>query len=251
MRFAGLVRALGVAYVIAVVIAPADAQTAASELPLPDNLSGGARPEQVLLFGGFDLWHFSLGGYGGLQWAANGLNDDGFIVRLIMAQGVERYRTPSGTITTDIFRASVLPGWRFKRGEFEFKLFAGADLEDHNLTPDFVTAKLRGPHGGARVAAEAWLEPLPQMMLATSGYLTSVGMAYGMRVAAGWRLLDAFWIGPELSGSRDEFSSQTRLGAHLTGLKTDAIEWSLGAGYLTDSYQRGGAYARIGFVSRQ
>jgi hypothetical protein len=40
-----------------------------SEAPPSEILSGGARPEEFLFYGGFDLWRFSLAGYTGLYWA--------------------------------------------------------------------------------------------------------------------------------------------------------------------------------------
>lgn len=247
-----LVRAFGV---VAAFIAGGEAalaQTAAADLPpLDDGLRGGARPEQVLLFGGFDLWRNSLAGYGAVQWAADGLNSDGFIIRLVLSEGTERYRTPTTTFSTDIFRASILPGWRFQREKLEIKLLAGLDFEHHNLTPDVIDAKLRGGYPGVRVAAETWLEPVPEIMLTTSFYFTSIGSGYGARVASGWRLFDQFWVGPELSGSGDQFSRQVKLGAHLTGLKIAEWEWSGAAGWVTDSFHRSGPYARVGFLTRQ
>lgn len=210
-----------------------------------DPLSGGSKADQALLFGGFDVWRNGLSAYAGLHWAANGLDDDGVIVRLSMSNGLERYDTPGRTYRTTIFRAALTPGWRFKRGEFELKLFAGPDFESHNLTPDNVHAKWRGPHAGLRIAAEAWAQPVPDLMLATSFYATTIASGYGFRAAAGWRLIDAFWLGPEFSGSRDEFSRQTRVGVHLTGLQTDAFEWSAAIGMVSDSFGRSGGYGRL------
>ena len=51
--------------------------------------------------------------------------------------------------------------------------------------------------------------------------------------------------------SSDRFSDQYRLGAHLTGLRTGAFEWSLAAGYVRDSFSRGGLYGRIGVLTRR
>jgi len=213
--------------------------------PTIDPLSGGSKADQALLFGGFDVWRNGLSAYAGLHWTANGLDGDGLVIRLSMSNGVERYDTPGRTYRTTIFRAALTPGWRFKRGEFELKLFAGPDFESHNLTPDNVHARWRGPHGGLRVAAEAWAQPLPELMLATSYYATTIANGYGFRAAAGWRLIDAFWLGPEFSGSRDEFSRQTRLGVHLTGLQTEPFEWSAAVGMVKDSFGRNGCYARL------
>ena len=58
-------------------------------------------------------------------------------------------------------------------------------------------------------------------------------------------MFDQFWAGPEISASSDAFSTQYRAGAHLTGFKLDALEWSAAVGYVTDSYHRSGVYGRI------
>ena len=68
---------------------------------------------------------------------------------------------------------------------------------------------------------------------------------------SGVRVLDQFWIGPEISASRDDFSQQYRIGAHLTGFKLAVFEWSAAAGYVTDSFHRSGIYGRIGVLTRQ
>jgi Cellulose biosynthesis protein BcsS len=75
--------------------------------------------------------------------------------------------------------------------------------------------------------------------------------SYSARAAAGWRVLDRYWAGPEISASSDAFSKQVRIGAHLTGFRFDALEWSVAAGYVTDSFHRSGVYGRIGVLTRQ
>ena len=46
-------------------------------------------------------------------------------------------------------------------------------------------------------------------------------------------------------------ASKFEIGAHLTGFRFDALEWSAAVGYVTDSYHRGGVYGRIGVLTRQ
>lgn len=246
----GLGAALGAGTLGAGEPAPSASSTSAMAMltPFPSMapaLSGGSTADQVLLFGGYDVWSNGNSASAGLHWAQNGLNNDGFVMRLSLSNAVERYWTPRRLYTTDIFRAAIMPGWRFKAGEFELKLFAGPDFEHHNLTPDDPTSKWRGGHPGLRIAAEAWAQPVPELMLTTSYYATTIAAGYGFRTAAGWRLLDSFWIGPEFSGSRDEFSRQTRLGFHLTGLASGPVEWSMAMGYVSDSFGRTGSYARL------
>jgi hypothetical protein len=227
------------------------AQALDPESPPSDGLSGGTKAERVLLYAGFDIWRYGRAGYSGFYWAPDGLNKDGFIARLFVSRGVERYDADTKRFDTTIVRASLLAGWRFKRDAFEIKVFAGPELENRILTPDVPTATYRGTHIGARVAAESWWEPMPEMMLTSAFFASTNAASHGARGAAGWRVFEQAWAGPEISASRDEFSTQYRIGAHLTGFRMDALEWSAAVGYVTDSFHRSGVYGRIGVLTRQ
>jgi hypothetical protein len=227
------------------------AQALEPDTPQPDGLSGGTRIERVLLYSGFDISRAGRTGYGGFYWAPDGLNNDGFITRLFVSGGVERYDAGSKRFNTVIIRAAPLAGGRIKRGDLEIKMVAGPELENRVLTPDIPTAEFRGTHIGARAAVELWWEPMPEMMLTSAFSATTNAQAYAMRGAAGWRVTDRFWAGPEISASGDEFSKQFRVGAHLTGFKLAVFEWSAAAGYVTDSFGRSGIYGRIGVLTRQ
>jgi hypothetical protein len=227
------------------------AQALEPDAPQPDGLSGGTKVDRVLLYAGFDIWRFGRTAYGGFYWAPDGLNNDGFITRLFVSRGVERYDAGSKRFNTDIIRAAPLAGWRFSQGTLELKVFAGPELENRVLTPDVPTAAYRGPHIGARVAAELWWEPVPDIMLTSALSASTNAAGHSARGAAGWRVLDRFWAGPEISASSDASSQQVRVGAHLTGFKLDALEWSVAAGYIQDSFHRSGIYGRIGVLTRQ
>jgi hypothetical protein len=242
-------------YVAAAVLAcgadRALAQALDPDTPQPDGLSGGTKVERVLLYAGFDIWRSGRAGYGGFYWAPDSLNNDGFITRLFVSGGAERYDAGARRFSTDIIRAAPLAGWRFSQGTLELKVFAGPELENRVLTPNIPTAEFRGTRIGARAAAELWWEPMPEMMLTSAFSASTNATSYSARAAAGWRVLDQFWAGPEISASGDEFSQQVRIGAHLTGFRFDALEWTAAVGYVTDSYHRGGVYGRIGVLTRQ
>jgi hypothetical protein len=252
MRWGGALRVCCVAAVATACGANrALAQALDPDVPQPDGLSGGTKVERVLLYAGFDIWRFGRTGYGGFYWAPDGLNNDGFITRLFVSDGFERYDTGSKRFNTNIIRAAPLAGWRFSQDKFELKVFAGPELENRVLTPDVPAATFRGTHIGARVATEMWWEPVPEMMLASAFSASTNAASHSARAAAGWRVLDQFWAGPEVSASIDEFSRQARIGAHLTGFKMATFEWSAAAGYVMDSYHRSGVYGRIGVLTRQ
>lgn len=247
----GTLRACCVAAAVLACGSRALAQALEPDTPPSDGLSGGTKVERVLLYGGFDIWRFGRTGYGGFYWAPDGLNNDGFIARLLVSRSVERYDAGQKRFNTSIVRASPLAGWRFKHNDFEIKVFAGPELENRVLTPDVAAARFRGTQLGARVAAELWWEPMPELML-TSAFSASINAtSHSARAAAGWRMFEQFWAGPEISASGDAFSQQVRIGAHLTGFRLAAFEWSAAAGYVTDSFHRSGVYGRIGVLTRQ
>jgi hypothetical protein len=251
MRSGGVLRACCVAVAVLLCGGRALAQALEPDTPQPDGLSGGTKVERVLLYAGFDIWRFGRAGYGGFYWAPDGLNKDGFITRLFVSGGVERYDAGAKRFSTDIVRAAPLAGWRFSRGTFELKVFAGPELESRVLTPDIPTAEFRGTRIGARFATELWWEPVPEIMLTSAFSASTNATSHSARAAAGWRVLDQYWAGPEISASSDDFSQQVRIGAHLTGFRFDALEWSVAAGYVTDSFHRSGVYGRIGVLTRQ
>lgn len=206
---------------------------------------GGPSPERFLLFSGIDLWRASTAAYGGLHWAPNGLNQDGVIARLLLSRNLERYDADSTTIV----RASALAGLRVRRGEFELKLMAGPHFV--SFEPTAPAAQQSGARLGFQAVIETWWEPTAALMLASSWSAATLDSGYGGRVAAGWRLFDRFWSGPELAVSTDAFSTQYRFGLHLTGYRWQDLEWSAAIGYLQDSFSRDGAYARIGVLLRR
>jgi hypothetical protein len=227
------------------------AQALEPDTPPSDSLSGGTKVDRVLLYAGFDIWRYGRSAYGGFYWAPEGLNKDGFITRLFVSRSLERYDAGSKRFNTDIIRAAPLAGWRLSQGTLELKVFAGPELENRVLTPEVPAAEYRGMHVGARVASEFWWEPMPDMMLTSAFSASTNATSHSARAAAGGRVLDRFWAGPEISASSDAFSQQVRIGVHLTGFKLDALEWSVAVGYVADSYHRSGVYGRIGVLTRQ
>lgn len=227
---------------------PFAALTAAVSPPSFDLLTGGL-PDRIMYFAGFDLWRCGLAGYTGMQWAPGRLDRDGFILRLIMSDGLERLNADGRRYQTHIFRSAIMPGYKFKRGNLEVQLLAGVDFELDVLAIDGRQTWKRNVFG-ARVTTDLWWEPTEAIMAQASFSASTIDSATSMRVAAGWRVMDRFWIGPEVLASSDHFSRQHRVGAHLTGLRTGAFEWSIAAGYVGDSFSRSGAYARLGMLMR-
>lgn len=216
--------------------------------PAFDFLTGGM-PDRLLYFTGVEMQRWSLGAYAGMQWAPAQLDNDGFILRLLLSNSIERYATPIHRFDTQIGRAFVMPGYAFKRGDLSVQMLAGIDLDAELLVVDRRPTKLRG-RLGARFTTDLWWEPTRALLLQYSLSGTMIDNGISMRAAAGWRVFDRFWIGPEVLASSDDYSRQYRIGAHLTGFHTGTYEWSIAAGHVEDSLQRHGIYGRVGVVVR-
>ncbi|MET0877730.1 MAG: cellulose biosynthesis protein BcsS [Tardiphaga sp.] len=216
--------------------------------PSFDFLTGGM-PDRLMYFTGFDIWRNGYGAHAAMQWAPKGLNKDGFILRFFGSEGLERFDTPRRRYETQIFRGSILPGIRFGRGNFEMQLLGGLDLEADYL---LINRRLAAERHriGARFVTDVWWEPTRRLMLQGSLSGPQIDNRLSSRVAAGWKLFDRFWVGPEASFSRDFYSRQTRIGVHLTGLRTGNYEWSLAVGHIGDNAEREGIYGRLGIVLR-
>jgi hypothetical protein len=234
------------AAVVAAAAAYCGVETAAAQ-----SLAEGESAAHVLMFGGFDLWRGGDFVHGGLLWSPDGLQRDGFTLKLMLGSGTYRYRSGAIDISGRQYSSALMPGWRFKDGTIELTVFGGLDLQQHQLSPDDPGNGLRGFHAGARGGFDLWAEPIPaQVMLTASVSASTVGKSVWTRAAAGVRAFD-MWLGPEVIYCGDDSYRQLRVGAHATGLRTEAFEWSAGIGWGVDNDNRSGVYGRIGVLLRR
>lgn len=225
-----------------------DAVSAAPSVPAP------ALPAATLLvFSGSDMWRHGSFAHVGVLWSPDGLHAPGFTLKLLGNGGLYQSQVapPLPQSGGAQLLAAVLPGWRFKMERLELTVAAGIDLQHHRLWPDDPDSRYRGAHLGLRVGADLWYEPTPELMAAVNVSATSIGPSYWSRAAAGLRLFDAVWLGPELHLLGDPTYQQVRIGAHATALSLFGYEWSAGAGYVGDSDHRRGPYIRFGLLARR
>jgi hypothetical protein len=213
-----------------------------------DYLSGGM-PDKLVYFGGIDASKWSFGAFAGVQWMPSGFDREGFILRLFVSESLERYTDRFGRYDTQIGRAFLLPGYMIRAGRLEAQFLVGPDAEVDFFFQNGRPDRWR-PRFGLRGIADLWWEPTSELMVQYALSGTTIDSGYTTRIAAGWRLFDSFWIGPEAALSSDYFSRQTRLGVHLTGLRTDEYEWTFAAGRVSDDFGRDGLYGRFGIMLR-
>jgi Cellulose biosynthesis protein BcsS len=205
-----------------------------------------------LLFGGTDLWRYGAFLYGGTLWSPAGLNADGFTLKLLVNGGRYAYNSGAlnGQVDGTMLSGAALPGWRFVRGGLTVSLFAGPVVQDYRLSPFDPGSRLHGLYAGGQFATDVWYQPSATIMAALNGSVASIGPTGHVRGALGYRVFDALFVGPEAAMLWCADFNQIELGAHLTGLHVEAMEWSAGAGWSMDSDRRSGPYLRIGVSTR-
>lgn len=252
----GGVAAAAVAVALSVGMGPAVAEEAQASPP---------PPSRFLLIAGTDAWRNGGFAYTGAMWAANGLDNEGFVFKAALGGGLYRYHSDAlGGIEVTGYKtdASLLPGWHFRRGDLFVTVLAGLDWQRHKLLPDDPTAGLRGNYFGARGTIELWYQPTSKTMLAGDASTSTIGPSYSGRLAYGWKLLDSFYTGPEISAFTSNGNyQQYRAGIHITGLRFSSFsrqyaqwlnfEWSAGLGFAHDSDRRESVYVKLGILMRQ
>ena len=65
-------------------------------------------------------------------------------------------------------------------------------------------------------------------------------------------MFERFYIGPEVQGfAAGDNYRQFRVGAHVTGFKSEWFKWSGSLGWATDSDDRDGLYGKLGILMRR
>jgi hypothetical protein len=200
---------------------------------------------RVMLFSGRDASFYAGSAYAGVMFAPAGFETDGVLLKVLFSGGLYVYNAQSfdGRQVTALEEyGSMLPGWRIKRANAEFKFFFGPEFQKHRFWPDDVTNRLRGNSLGLRMATELWHEPTPDTVIAADFSLSSIAMNNSARIGYGWRVLEellgGLYVGPETQYFRSDGYRQWRFGAHITSMKTEDVEWSAATGWAMDSQGR-------------
>ena len=214
---------------------------------------------QIIQFSGRDLWRNGVFAYSGFLFAPGGFDRDGLMLKVLMNGGLYRYwpsSMPGQRVVGAELQTQVLPGFRIKRGDAEMKFFFGPEWQMHRLRPDDVDNRLRGRNFGLRFAGELWWEATPDTLIAGDASLSTLATSHSARIAYGWRVTgellndESFYIGPEVQYFGADGYGQTRIGLHVTSMRTEDIEWSVAIGYARDTDGHSSPYVRLGLSQR-
>jgi hypothetical protein len=226
-------------------------------------LTGGAsraddEETRALMFSGRDIWRNGAFLHSGLLLAPGGFEQDGFMLKLLLGGGVYRYHAGNlggEQVIGAEWSAQVLPGFRIKRGNAEFKFFLGPEWQRHKFWPDDPDNRLRGTSFGLRISGELWYEPTRDSLIAGDVSLSTITTSESARIGFGWRVAedlftDGVYIGPEAQYFGSDGYRQRRIGLHITSMKTEAVEWSAAGGLARDSDGRSSVYFRLGLSQK-
>jgi hypothetical protein len=214
--------------------------------------AGGPEDPSFLLFSGTDLWRYGGFLYGGLLWAPAGLDNNGFIGKVQLDGGAYSYVSGdlNETIDGTKLSAAALPGWRFAPNGLTVSLFGGPVIQDYRLTPYDPGSRLHSLYGGAELASDVWYQPNATTFAAVNSSIATIGPTGYVRAAFGFRFLAPVFVGPEMAQLWGGDFQEMQFGAHITGLRINNLEWSMGSGFALTSDQRYGPYLRAGFNAR-
>ena len=214
---------------------------------------------QVMQFSGRDLWRNGVFAYSGFLFAPGGFDRDSLMLKVLMNGGLYRYwpsSMPGERVVGAEWQTQILPGFRIKRGDAEIKVFFGPEWQTHWLEPDDPGNRLRGRNFGLRFAGELWWERTPDTLIAGDASLSTLATSHSARLAYGWRVTgellndESFYVGPEVQYFGADGYAQTRVGLHVTSMRTEDIEWSVGIGYARDTDGHSSPYVRLGLSQR-
>jgi len=214
--------------------------------------AGGPDTPSYLLFTGIELWRYGAFLYGGALWSPDGLDADGFTLKVLLNGGKYSYfsgglqQTIGGTLAS----AAALPGWRFTRDGLTVSLFLGPVVQDYRLTPVDPGSRLHGFYVGGEFAADIWYQPSPRTLATVSGGITSIDATGYLRTSFGFRVFQPAFIGPEIQEYWTGNYQELQFGAHMTGLHLNGLEWLVGSGWALTSDHRWGPYFHVGVNAR-
>ena len=216
--------------------------------------AGSPAVPSFLFFSGTDIWRYGAFLYGGLLWSPAGLDADGFTFKMLVDGGRYNYVAGAGSFAENIdgtkLSVAALPGWRLSRDGLIVTVFAGPVAQDYRLAPADPGSRLNGFYVGGEFSADIWYQPNPRTMAALNGAIASIGPTGYLRAAFGIRLLGAAFVGPEIEQLWCADFQEIEFGGHVTGLRVDALQWSMGGGFALTSDQRSGPYVRLGVNAR-
>ena len=214
------------------------------------------RAESTQAFGGFSFSPNAWYGYAGASTAINGdLYKDGVVARASIGGGQYDYSTVAvtgGKVDADVVAVDIMGGYQkyFSLGYGQKvsrgTLYAGADYQNHSLSPSDSSARVKGGEYGFKTLAELNLNVTDQISAQLIGSYSTGFNTYWSRERVGYDI-GFGTVGPEFTFLGNKSFDQRRFGAYIGEVSVvKNVKASASVGY-SDSLRRGkdGAYGEI------
>jgi hypothetical protein len=191
---------------------------------------------------GYDGYRRVASLYGGATWALGGnLRQNGLRLRMvsggsIYSYGGQRYsaNVDDAVWTNFTGRAwftDMLAGWQQAKGDTTIKVFAGWSWSNHLIGPYDSATHVQGRAKGAKMALEIWHNWTPQLWLSLDLSAAQPHRTFSANLRTGWRLDDAWSLGPEASMTGHSEATLQRAGVFVR--REDLVgEFTISAGIL-------------------
>jgi len=218
-------------------------------------LAGSDAPTTEI-FAGVEGNDNSTQGYVGAGYAfGNGLYAAGFRLRAVGAFGGYTYQSALGDSAHADFDGkdafgSVLIGYQFGDGSTVFRVFAGIEAENQDITPHDPNNSVQGSAVGLRLQAESWFDISERTFLSVDAAYGTAFQEYWSLARLGYRLTPTLSIGVEGGTLGNEEYNAGRGGGFLR-FNVLAMEITLSGGF-TGNYldDQPSGYASVGIYRR-
>lgn len=218
------------------------------EIAAADSGAQAPAPPSTVFFGSLDGGSSSGFASAGFKAALNGrLDEPGWFVMGTAGAGTYRYRTlavPGGEVTGWSSEAALMIGRQWRFGPTIVGLFLGPEFQHQSLDPPDPGNSDRGARFGLRGQAEFWSHPTEATLVYGTLVAGSVGRVWA-RLAAGARIHERVFVGPELTAYANATYNETRFGAHATGVALGPLTLRLSGGLVLTGDGDTGAYGGL------
>lgn len=175
------------------------------------------------------------------------LLDSGLRVRLQGVAGTYSYPGAAvrQTVTGVQQEGTLLLGYEWIWQQAALAGYVGMNVRSNELSIVDPGNPVVGTGLGVKVAADLYVNPTDNTLLAVNASYSTLFNAYYARARAGFAIAPGVFIGPEVTLLGDNFFNGWRAGGHVTGFAVGPMKFSLGAGYAFDRIRKGGYYTSI------
>lgn len=174
------------------------------------------------------------------------MDRSGFRMRGSGIVGTYTYNsTDVGKVNGTLVGGSLLMGyeWVFRRATAA--IYLGGEIVNTTITPNDPNNQAKGTSAGLKVAGDFFVTPTDATMVAGVGSYSTNFSSYYTRLKFGMAFAKGVYLGPEVGALGDNFFTQWRLGAHVTGIRLGMAQFGAAVGFLNDRVRGGGVYGTL------